>query len=169
MKTPPIQFIPSRSPKARSQEDGATVTISFPNKIVKTYRVFFSGTLEQAIKHVGLNESIADDLKISERFSAAKAEIKEKQEELALIQSRLGCSRSSMPSSHRRFATGESPESTKNSCATKNVSLAQVDALKTEILELGGNLTSLYQSVFDTFERLLASSLQAPLRKIVAE
>ena len=159
VKTPPIQFILSRPQKARSQEDRTTVTIFFPNKIVKTYRVFFSGTLEQAIKCVGLNESIADDLKVSERFPAAKAEIKEKQEELALIQSRLGRSRTSMPSNNRPFDTGESPESTKISRATKNVSLAQVGTLKTEILELEGNVTSLYQSVFDTFEQLLGASL----------
>ena len=91
VKTLPIGFSPSRPPKTRSQEDRATFKISFPNKIVKTYRVFFSGTLEQAIKHVGLNESIVDDLNIFERISAAKVEIKGKQEELALLQSRLGC------------------------------------------------------------------------------
>ena len=53
VKAPPIQFILSRTPKARSQEYRATVKISFPN-----YRVFFSGTLEQTIKHVCLNKSI---------------------------------------------------------------------------------------------------------------
>ena len=78
VKTPPIQFILSRPQKARSQEDRTTVTIFFPNKIVKTYRVFFSGTLEQAIKHVNLNKSIIDDLKIAERISTAKVVIKEK-------------------------------------------------------------------------------------------
>ena len=91
VKTLPIGFSPSRPPKTRSQEDRATVKISFPNKVVKTYRVFFSDTLEQAIKHVYLNKSIVDDLKIAERISTAEAEIKEKQEQLNLLQSRLGC------------------------------------------------------------------------------
>ena len=88
---------------------------------------------------------------IAERISTAETKIKEKQEELELLQSRLGRSRSSTPSNHRRFATGESP-ATENFHVIQNVSPAQVDTLKTEILELEGNLTSLYQSVFDTFE-----------------
>ena len=79
VRTPPLQFIPSRPPKARTQEDKASVKLSFPNKIIKTYRVFFSGNLEQAIKHVCLNMSIAADLKISECISTAQAVIKEKQ------------------------------------------------------------------------------------------
>ena len=157
VKTPPIGFIPSRPPKARSQESCATVNISFPNKVVKTYRVFFSGTLEQAIKHVYLNKSIVDDLRIAKRISTTKAEIKEKQEQPNLLQSRLGRSRSSMSSAHHRFATGESPESTENFRATKNVSPAQLDELKTEILEFEGNLISLHQSVFDAFKQLLAA------------
>ena len=74
-----------------------------------------------------------------------------------------------MPSVYRRFASGESPESTENSRATKNVSPAQVDALKTEILELKGNLAALNQSVFDTFEQSLVASLQALFRRIVEE
>ena len=65
VKTPPVGFISSRPPKAHSHEDRATVKIFFPNKVVKTYLVFFSGTLEQAIKHVYLNKSIIDDLKIA--------------------------------------------------------------------------------------------------------
>ena len=138
MKTPSIQFISSRTSKARSQEDTATVKITFPIKVVKTYRVFFSGTLKQAIKHVSLNESIVDDLKIAKRISTTEAKIKEKQEELELLQSRLGCSRSSTPSTHRRFAAEESPESTENSRATENVSPSQVDTIKTALLELEG-------------------------------
>ena len=70
-----------------------------------------------------LNMSIAADLKIAERISTAETVIKEKQEELDLLQARLTCSRSSTPAVHRRFATGESPESTENSRATENVSL----------------------------------------------
>ena len=143
--------------------------ISFPKKVIKTYRVFYSRNLEQTIKHVTLNKSIADDLKIAKRISTAEAEIKEKQEELDLLQSRLNRSRSSTLSVHPRFATGESPESTENSRATDNVSPAQVDALNTEILELKGNLAALHQSVFDTFEQPLAVSLQAPFRRIVEE
>ena len=49
------------------------------------------------------------------------------------------------------------------------MSPTQVDALKTEILELKGNLAALNQSVFDTFEQSLAASLQAPFRRIVEE
>ena len=44
-----------------------------------------------------------------------------------------------------------------------------MDALKTEILKVKGNLAALNQSVFDTFEQSLAASLQAPFRKIVEE
>ena len=69
--------------------------------------------------------------------------IKEKQEELDLLQARLTRSRSSTPAVHRRFASGESPESTENSWAIKNVSPAQVDALKMEILDLKGILATL--------------------------
>ena len=138
VKAPPIQFILSRTPKARSQEYRATVKISFLNNVAKTYRVFFSGTLEQAIKHVSLNESIVDDLKIVELISTAKVEMKGKQEKFELLQSRLGRSRSSTPSTHRRFATEESPELTENSHATKNVSPSQVDTIKTALLELEG-------------------------------
>ena len=116
-----------------------------------------------------LNKSIAADLKIAERISTAEAVIKEKQEELNLLQARLTGSRSSTPAVHHRFATWESPESTENSRAMENVSPAQVDALKTEILELKGNLVALNQSVFDTFEQSLAASLQAPFMKIVEE
>ena len=69
VKTPPLQFIPPRSPKARAQEDKASVKLSFPNKVIKTYRIFFSGNLEQAIKHVTLNKSTSADFKIAERIS----------------------------------------------------------------------------------------------------
>ena len=71
-----------------------------------------------------------------------------------LLQSRLGRSRSSTPFTHRRSATatGESPDSTENSRTTENVSPTQMDALKTEILDLEGNLTSLHQSVFNAFD-----------------
>ena len=110
-----------------------------------------------------------DDLKIAELLSTAEAEIKEEQEELELLQSRLGRSQSSTPSTHRCFATEESPESTKNFRATENVSPSQVDTIKTAILELKGNLASLHQSVFDTFEQSLTVSLQGPFRKIVVE
>ena len=105
VKTPPLQFIPPRPPKARTQEEQASVKISFPNKVIKTYRIFYSGNLEQAIKHVSLNKSIAADLKIAERISTAQAEIKEKEQELELLQFRLGRSRSSTPSIHCRLAT----------------------------------------------------------------
>ena len=118
VRTPPLHFIPSRPPKARTQEDKASVKLSFSNKVIKTYRVFFSGNLEQAIKHVCLNKSIAADLKIAKRISTAKPEIKEKQEELDLLQARLARSRSSTPAVHRRFASGESLESTENFRAT---------------------------------------------------
>ena len=97
VKTPPLQFIPSRPPKARTQEDKASVKMSFPNKVIKTYWFFFSGNLEQAIKQVCLNMSIAADLKIAERIFTAGAVIKEKQEELDLLQARLTRSRSSTP------------------------------------------------------------------------
>ena len=115
------------------------------------------------------NKVNTGELKISEHISTAEAEIKKKRGQLSLLRSRLGRSCCPTPSTHRRFTTGESPESTENSRATDNVSPAQVDALKAEIMELEGNLTSLRQSVFDTFEQLLAVSLQAPFRKIVAE
>ena len=126
--------------RLQEKQSSCTFKISFPDKIVKIYRVFFSGTLKQSIKHVGLNKSIVDDLMIAERISTAETKIKEKQEELELFQSRLGCSRSSTPSTHRHFANGESPESTENFHATENVSPAQVGALKTEIFELEGDL-----------------------------
>ena len=125
--------------------------------------------MEQAIKHATLNKSITADLKVAERISTAKAEIKERQEELDLLQARLGRSRSSTPSVYRRFASGESRESTENSRATKNVSPAKVDAVKTEVLELRGNLAALILSVFDTFKQSLATSLQALFRRIVEE
>ena len=105
VKNPPLQSIPSRPSKAHTQDDKASVKISFPNKVTKTYRVFYSGNLEQAIKHVTLNKSIAADLKIAERISTAQAEIKEKEQELELLQFRLGRSRSSTPSIHCRLAT----------------------------------------------------------------
>ena len=117
--------------------------LSFPNKVLKTYRVSFSGNLEQAIKHATLNKSITAYLNISQRISTAEAEIKEEQEELDLLQARLGRSRSSTLSVHRRFASKESPESTENSRATENVSPAQVNAPKTEIFKLKGNLAPL--------------------------
>ena len=125
--------------------------------------------MEQAVKHVCLNMSIAADLKIADRISTAEAVIKEKQEELDLLQARLTRSRSSTPAVHCRFASGESPESTENSRATENVSPVQMDVLKIDILELKGNLAALNQSVFDTFEQSLATSLQAPFRRIVEE
>ena len=102
-----------------------------------------------------------DVLKINKLISTVEAEIKERQEELNLLQSRLGRSQSSTPyTTHCCFATEESPESTKNSRATKNVSPSQVDTIKTTILELGGNLASPHQGEFDTFKQLLAASLQ---------
>ena len=93
--------------------------------------------------------------------------IKEKQEELDLLQARLTRSHSSTPAVHCRFASGESPESTENYRATENVSPAEVDALKAEILELKGNLGVLNQSVIHTFGRSLTASLQASFSKIV--
>ena len=96
-----------------------TIKISFPSKVVKTYQVFFGGNLEQAIKDVCLNESIVDDLKTVELIAAAEAEMKEKQEELDLLQSRLNRSRSSTPPTHHRFATEESPEFSENSRAAR--------------------------------------------------
>ena len=85
-----------------------------------------------------------------------------------LLQSRLNRSRSSTPSTHCRFATEESSESTKNSRASKNVSPSQVETLKTASIELRRNLKSLHKSVFDIFEQLLPASLQASFRKIDA-
>ena len=78
VKTPPIQFIPTRPPKAHSQEDCATVKITFPSKVVKIYQVFFNSDLEQAISHVRLMEFILKDLRIVELIAASEAEIKEK-------------------------------------------------------------------------------------------
>ena len=46
VRTPPLQFIPSRPPNACTQEDKVSVKLSFPNKVLKTYQVFFSGNLE---------------------------------------------------------------------------------------------------------------------------
>ena len=120
-KTPPDQLILARSPKARSQEDRATAEITFPSKVSKTYRVFSNGNLEQFICHVRLMESILKDLKILELITVAKAEMKEKQDELDLLLSRLARARSTTPSSHRRFATEDSPDSTENSRANENV------------------------------------------------
>lgn len=112
VKIPPIQFIPTKPPKASPQKDRTTIKIAFPSKVVKAYRVFTSCNLEHAINHAHLLESIVKDMRIKEMILATEAEVKEKQEELGLLKPILERARSTTPSSHRWFASGDSPEST---------------------------------------------------------
>ena len=49
------------------------------------------------------------------------------------------------------------------------VSEADVEALKSAVLELKGQIKALNQSIFDTFEQSLAPALQVQFRTIVQE
>ena len=69
---PPIQYIPSPLPKARSTHAKATIKIFLPSNVSKTYRVFVSGNLEQAINHVQLVLAIIEDYQIESKILAAK-------------------------------------------------------------------------------------------------
>ena len=73
--TPPIQFIPSPLPKARTSDNKFQLKITFPSKVVKTYRVFFAGDLEQAINQILVVWSIVEDKQIKLNILAAKTQI----------------------------------------------------------------------------------------------
>ena len=84
-----------------------------------------------------LVEVIFKDIRIEEQILAAKAELKEKHQELVLLVPSSGRSRSDTPARHHRFQAEESsPESTEN--VSENVSQGNIETLKTEILELKG-------------------------------
>ena len=166
MRTLPIQFIPSKIPKARSGEEKASTKLIFPSGVIKTFRVFDVGRLEHVINHVRLVEVIIKDMQIKEQILAAEAELKEKDQELALLVPRCERPRSHIPASHRRY-TEESPKSTKNSRASNNVSSSGIQTLKSGMMELKGKIKDLNESVFDTFKQTLAAPLQAPFRDIV--
>ena len=109
------------------------------------------------------------NVRIKELILVVRAELKEKQEELNLLIPMLERACSTSPSSRRRFSNDESPESTENSSSRENVSLSDVETLKSAILELEGAIKSFYESVVDTFEKPLAASLQAKFRTVVEE
>ena len=92
VKTSPIQFIPSEFPRARTQEEKTTLKLAFTSGITKTFRVFYAGGLEHAINHVR-----------QEQIPAAKARLKEKEQELVLLIPPFRRSRSDTPSRHRRY------------------------------------------------------------------
>ena len=167
-KVPPIQFIPAKASKSRNPEDRTNIKIAFPSGITKSYRVFSAGNLEHAISHVRLVQTIIKDTRLPEDILAAEAELKEKVAALDLLVPRGERPQSNTPSSHLRFPE-ESPESTADSPVTETVSPSNIETLKSEILELEGNLKNLHESVFDTFEQSLAASLQAQFRLILKE
>ena len=78
VKTPPIQCIPSKIPKSRSQEENTNIKLSFPSGVTKSFRVFYADGLEHVISHVRLNVSIMKDLRIEAKILAAEAKLKEK-------------------------------------------------------------------------------------------
>ena len=146
-KTAPIQFIPSKIPRARTQEEKTTLKLTFPSGITKIFRVFYAGDLEHAINHVCLVEVIFKDTRIEEQILAAEAELKEKHQELVLLVPSSRRSRSDTPARHHRFQAEESsPESTEN--VSENVSQGDIESLKIEILELKGNIKDLNEGVF---------------------
>ena len=147
VKTPPIQFIPSKIPRARTQEEKTTLKLTFPSGITKTFRVFYAGDLEHAINHVRLVEGIFKDMQFEEQILATEAKSKEKHQELVLLVPSSGRSRSDTPARHHRFQAEESsPESTEN--VSENVSQGNIETLKIEILELKGKIKDLNEGVF---------------------
>ena len=136
MKTPPIQFIPSKLPRAHTQEEQTTLKLTFPSSITKTFQVFYAGGLERAINHVRLVEVILKDMRIQEQILAAEAELKEKEQDLVLLVPPSGRSGSDTPSRHHQYQDEESPESTKN--VSENVFQGNIETLKAEIFELKG-------------------------------
>ena len=100
---------------------------------------------------------ILKNMRIQEQILAAKAELKEKEQDLVLLVPPSGRSGSDTPSRHHQYQDEESPESTKN--VSENVFQGNIETLKAEIFELKGKINDLNESVFHMFEKTLTAFL----------
>lgn len=167
-EAPPIQFVPSSIPKARNATKKVHIKITFPSKVTKAFQVFFAGDLEQAINHVQVVKSILEDKQVEKEIKFTRASLHQKKESLRRLEDfRSRADMGVTPSTHTRFHEGVPEESPAGSGRNRagsgteeRVSSANLEALRTAVLELKGKLSALHQSAFDTFEQTLAAPLQ---------
>ena len=117
--------------------------------------------------------AIIEDKQTNQKILAAGISLTQKQESLRRLRLLLARAPVVTPASRVCFTEGDPKYSPRNASRVlspdKRVTEADVEALESAVLKLKGQIKSLNQSIFDTFEQSLAPSLQVQYRTIVQE